>query len=453
MSVKPNIKSMSEIIDDILLLDEWMNSSKLIYNKALWFIRQLYFYQKSYGMPYRTHSYIDLYHLVYNEDCYRESDCDSTIKQYAIKQAYQAWQLWIKSLVAYKENPDKFLAKPKMPKYIKKNDSNILSVDHSVFRKANKDDKKKERNFKIPNSDIVVKIPKVLQKEGIKIKQLKIKKFYGKTKLIFVYEDKSKKNIPKLKENSALGIDLGTVNICAITSNINRNSWIVKGGFMLSVNQFYSKTLAESKSELELYNKNKKHSKKLDRIRLKRSNIIDNYLHNLSRTIVNLSIENEASKIVIGKNIIWKQNDSRGKTNNQNTALIAHARLIDLIKYKAAELGIEVICVEENYTSKCDHLAFESMEHHKKYLGKRSKRGFFKSSTGKVLNADINGAIGMLRKADAITDEQLMFLRDRGDVVSPTVLDPLATKIRRDLVNGRGSRSVKELDGSSNYSL
>ena len=49
-------------------------------------------------------------------------------------------------------------------------------------------------------------------------------------------------------------------------------------------------------------------------------------------------------------------------------------------------------------------------------------RGQFKSSTGKLINADINGAIGMLRKENVITDAQLFGLRDRGDVVSPKVL-------------------------------
>ena len=61
------------------------------------------------------------------------------------------------------------------------------------------------------------------------------------------------------------------------------------------------------------------------------------------------------------------------------------------------------------------------MTHHDSPKGRRIKRGLFKSSCGKIINADINGAIGILRKGNEITDEQLMFLRDRGDVVSPKV--------------------------------
>lgn len=94
-----------------------------------------------------------------------------------------------------------------------------------------------------------------------------------------------------------------------------------------------------------------------------------------------------------------------------------------MIQYLSEKyLNLTVIVVEESYTSKCDHLAFEEMSHHDSYLGRRVKRGLFKSSTGKVLNADINGAIGILRKANVISDAQLRALRDRGDCVAPRLL-------------------------------
>ena len=61
-------------------------------------------------------------------------------------------------------------------------------------------------------------------------------------------------------------------------------------------------------------------------------------------------------------------------------------------------LGIEVVTHEESYTSKIDHLAFEEMKYQDNYLGKRKRRGLFQSSIGKLINADINGAIGIARK-------------------------------------------------------
>ena len=41
----------------------------------------------------------------------------------------------------------------------------------------------------------------------------------------------------------------------------------------------------------------------------------------------------------------------------------------------------------------------ESIEHHDKYVGKRIKRGLFKSAKGIIINADVNGALNIIRKA------------------------------------------------------
>ena len=131
------------------------------------------------------------------------------------------------------------------------------------------------------------------------------------------------------------------------------------------------------------------------------------------------------SRIIIGHNIGWKQNVSLGSRTNQSFVSIPFNRLIEQIKDKARKYeGLEVRIVEESYTSKTDHLSLEEMAHQDYPKGKRIKRGLFKSSCGKTLNADINGAIGILRKGNAITDGQLISLRDRGDVVSPKVFKP-----------------------------
>jgi len=60
-------------------------------------------------------------------------------------------------------------------------------------------------------------------------------------------------------------------------------------------------------------------------------------------------------------------------------------------------VGINLIINEESYTSKCDSLALEEVKKHEMYLGKRIKRGLFQSSTRKLINADINGSLNILR--------------------------------------------------------
>ena len=61
-------------------------------------------------------------------------------------------------------------------------------------------------------------------------------------------------------------------------------------------------------------------------------------------------------------------------------------------------IGIDFVEHEESYTSKCDALALEPIGKHEQYLGRRTKRGLFRSSTGKLINADQNGALNIMRK-------------------------------------------------------
>ena len=125
---------------------------------------------------------------------------------------------------------------------------------------------------------------------------------------------------------------------------------------------------------------------------------IDDKIHKISRWIINFCINNNIGNIVIGLNKGWKQNIELGKKTNQKFVEIPFSKLIDKITYKAKLVGINVQTTEESYTSKVDHLAFEALKKHDFYLGKRKKRGLFQSSIGKLLNADINGAVGIGRK-------------------------------------------------------
>ena len=155
---------------------------------------------------------------------------------------------------------------------------------------------------------------------------------------------------------------------------------------------------------------------------MKRNHKLDFEFHNLSEKIIDLCIENDIGTIVIGHNKGWKQKSNIGRQNNQTFVSIPFNDLIHKIQYKSEEVGINCIITEESYTSKIDHLANENMTKQNNYLGKRIQRGLFKSSCNKILNADINGAIGILRKVNVFSDVDLINLRDRGDVVSPLIL-------------------------------
>ena len=170
---------------------------------------------------------------------------------------------------------------------------------------------------------------------------------------------------------------------------------MVNGRPLKSVNQFYHKTKAKLQAQL---GDQRKTSKRIQLMTAYRNNYVDNYLHNTSRTIVNLLQACDIGTLVIGKNDNWKQNINIGKKNNQSFTQIPHARLIDQLTYKCQLAGIKVIVTEESYTSKCSTLDLEPIQKHSIYLGKRVKRGLFKSAQGILLNADCNGSANIVRK-------------------------------------------------------
>ena len=102
--------------------------------------------------------------------------------------------------------------------------------------------------------------------------------------------------------------------------------------------------------------------------------------------------------IIIGYNKNWKQNCNLGKNGNLSFNKIPFAKLINKIKMK-----FNIITTEESYTSKCDSLSLEKIEKTDVYSGKRVTRGLFQSSTNKKINADLNGAINIMRKQINLT--------------------------------------------------
>lgn len=233
--------------------------------------------------------------------------------------------------------------------------------------------------------------------------------------VIEVVYKKESKIYENLKEENILGIDLGVNNLATCVSNVGERPFIINGKPLKSMNQYSNKLKAKYMS----YVGNKGNSRNIKRVIHKRNNLITNYLHHASRFIINYCLKNDIGTIIIGHNKEWKQEANIGKVNNQNFVQIPFNILIRQIQYKAEDNGIEVIVTEESYSSKVDHLAYETMEYHEKYLGKRVKRGLFKSSTNKYLNADVNGAIGIARKVTG--NEFIKNLISRGQALCPIV--------------------------------
>jgi putative transposase len=70
-----------------------------------------------------------------------------------------------------------------------------------------------------------------------------------------------------------------------------------------------------------------------------------------------------------------------------------------MLTYKAELVGIKVVVINESHTSKCSFFDNEPVEHHEQYAGRRIQRGLFRTRDRRLINADVNGAYNIIRKA------------------------------------------------------
>ena len=186
-------------------------------------------------------------------------------------------------------------------------------------------------------------------------------------------------------------------NLITAVNNIGLDPIIIKGKVIKSINQYYNKQLAYYRS-IENKKSNFQDTKRIHKLHLKRNNKINTIFHRISRFLIDYCIENNLGTIIIGYNDGWKQNINIGKKNNQKFVQIPFLRLINQVKYKSELIGITVITINENHTSKCSFLDNEEIRHHKKYVGKRISRGLFRSSNGTLINADVNAGYNIMKK-------------------------------------------------------
>lgn len=247
---------------------------------------------------------------------------------------------------------------------------------------------------------LLVKKPSILMDIKVKLKQIEIIKVGKNTYKIHYKFDKEKilkKEEINIKLSDTISIDLGMQNLMTI-HNPSGKQRILKGGHLISINEYYNKKIAEcqSKRDKEINKKQKDYydneMKLLNDMRLRK-------LKGKMNEIVDKLKELYSSKklIVIGYNEGWKNKVNMGKNTNRKFYEIPYAKLISKMQNSfSATTEIEII--NEAYTSMCDALGNEEVKKHDIYKGERVKRGLFSSSVGKLINADLNGAINILRK-------------------------------------------------------
>jgi putative transposase len=366
-------------------IEELCVKAKNLYNQSLYYLRQSTFGKIEHFTEYELSGLF----AEFNEENYRQ--LPSATGQQIIKNLFKDYKSWYKARKEWLKNPSKFNGRPKLPKY-KKSTSIVIFTNAQARLKDGFIHFPKQTNLQ----PLKTKVDNICQVRIIPQATCFV------IEIIFNKEVKINEN---LKKENILSIDLGLNNLTTCVNNVGLQPFIINGRILKSINQMYNKT----KAMLMSYVGDKGTSNRINKLTFYRNNFIEDKIHKTSRFIINYCIEHEIGTIIIGHNKEWKQEINIGKSNNQKFVSIPHSKLIDKITYKAKLAGISVIEHEEAYTSKCDSLALETIGKHEHYLGKRVKRGLFQSSIGKLVNADVNGAIGIARKVlgDSVVEQIL----------------------------------------------
>ena len=321
--------------------------------------------------------------------------------QHVIRQVCTDFKGWLDSLKKYRKDSSGYTGKPKMPGYCRNDTASYLFTNQDAVIYDGK--------LKLPRTKI--RIP-VRRRHG-RLMEVKVKPVSGGYELLLVYQVKAA-SVQSGKHAAA--VDFGVDNTMAVVSDTGK-SILFKGRFIKSVNQYFMKRKAE---RISLMSKGKETtervwSKYLDRLSAYRTSYIRDCFHKMSRKLLVWCQRNDIGCLVLGSNAFWKQNSSIGAVNNQNFVSIPFEMLKSMIELKACEHGVTVVRNEESYTSKTSFLDSDDIpvyaegdgtKHH--FSGKRIQRGLYRSSDGTVLNADINGAANILRKAGCDTSSVIL---------------------------------------------
>jgi len=360
--------------------------------------------------------------------------------QQVIRSVVKSFNDYRKAYREYLRNPKKFKGVPRPPKPKKLRFLINFSVELNV------------NTFEQLEDSILVSL-RINSKEFLKIKLPKefnypVKSVRLKLLGTDIYTDiVYKVNISEqeIEGEHIAGIDLGLNNLIALVStNPNFKSLIVSGKEIKAFNQWFDKEKAKLQSEIdtiknklsqveeeEVENLKQLFTEKL--IKLKelsayRKRKIDNDFHKISRKVVDILKATGHKKLYIGKGATEsKDGINIGKKNNQHFVLIPFRRLIELIKYKAEEIGIKVEEIDEAFTSKTSPLVdiIKVREVGREYLEAKEKgnrevlkgllkelrklqgavrkyRGLLRDKVlNKFFNADLVGAYNILRVGES----------------------------------------------------
>ncbi len=342
--------------------------------------------------------YNDLDRILKGEQCYKFLPAHTA--QLTLKLLSRNWKAYFQAIKEWKRQPSKFLSCPCSP-YFKKPSGETIAIFSN-------------QQAKIVNGWVILpkKVKFTIKTRLTSLDNLREVRVIPRG-IGYTFEIVYHKHLPKAirKKKSRKGsIDLGSINLVTFVDNIGSRPIVIKdeGKGIKSINQFYMKEVKKLQKQYalqqhkQLRQKNKLHYG--NRFQLYRQHWrwkVKDWLHQVSKFLVDLWETRGLHTVYIGYNPLWKQQLRLRKKTTQIFVSIPFEKLIKILQYKAEEKGIKVEPIEEEYTSKCSFLDNESPQEQTKYKGKRVHRGLFRSATGLLINADVNAAYNILLKGDS----------------------------------------------------
>ena len=408
LTVKQQVKHLSK--EDYIIIRELCHTAKNLVNEAIYNIRQYYFTEGEF-LKYEKN-----YTLLKNSPNYKA--LNSNMAQQILKEVDGMFKSFFGLLKLAKQKKYAFTG-CKLPYYLPKDGYTTLIIGFVRFN-GNKLILPFSNSFRKTHKSVEITIPPVLLDKTIKEIRIIPKANARFFEIQYIYEAECIQR--NLNTNNALALDLGVNNLVTAVSNSGK-SFIIDGRRLKSINQWFNKENARLQSIKDKQHFGKKSTTRQKTIARNRNNKVNDYINKTARKVIDYCINNDIGTLIVGYNETFQRNSHIGKQNNQNFVNIPYGQLRNKLEYLCKLNGIIFVKQEESYTSKAsfwdrDNIPVYNADNPKEYQfnGRRLHRGLYKTTSGKIINADVNGALNIMRKSSVV---DMNILYSRGEVDTP----------------------------------
>lgn len=408
LTIKQQVKHLSK--EDYLTIKELCHTAKNLANEAIYNVRQYYFTEGEF-LKYEKN-----YTLLKNSPNYKA--LNSNMAQQILKEVDGSFKSFFGLLKLTKQGKYAF-RDCKLPHYLPKDGYATLVIGF-VRLNGNKLILPFSNNFKKTHKAVEITIPPVLLDK--KVKEIRIIPKAGARFFEIQYTYESECIQRNLNKNNALALDLGINNLVTAVSNSGK-TFIIDGRKLKSINQWFNKENARLQSIKDKQHFGKKTTNRQKAIARDRNNKVNDYMSKVARKVVDYCVANDIGTLVVGYNETFQRSSKIGKQNNQNFVNISYGRLRSKLKYLCELNSIVFEKQEESYTSKAsfwdrDDIPVYNADNPKEYQfsGSRIHRGLYETAGGKTVNADVNGALNIMKKRNVV---DMNILYGRGEVDTP----------------------------------